>query len=90
VEKRGKLSCMDRCYTYTVKLRPLAEGGYGVIVPSLPGCQTWGRTYEEVVTNAEEAIQSFITALQRHDRPIPVERRHYQEVQIQVRVPTEG
>ena len=28
---------MDRCYTYTVKLRPLAEGGYGVIVPSLPG-----------------------------------------------------
>jgi predicted RNase H-like HicB family nuclease len=86
VEKRGKLSCMDRCY----KLRPLAEGGYGVIVPSLPGCQTWGRTYEEVVTNAEEAIQSFITALQRHDRPIPVERRHYQEVQIQVRVPTEG
>jgi predicted RNase H-like HicB family nuclease len=71
-------------------LQPLAEGGYGVIVPTLPGCQTWGRTYEDAVTNIREAIQGFIATLQKLDRPIPVESKYYREVQIQVRVPVEA
>ncbi len=81
---------MDRCYTYTVKLRQLADGGYGVIVPSLPGCQTWGRTYEDAMANTQEAIQGFIASLQKLDRPVPVESQYYREMQIQVRVPTEA
>jgi predicted RNase H-like HicB family nuclease len=81
---------MDRCYIYTVKLKPLAEGGYGVIVPTLPGCQTWGRTYEDAVANSQRAIQGFIATLQKLDRPVPVESQYYREMQIQVRVSTEA
>ena len=81
---------MDRCYIYTVKLNPLADGGYGVTVPTLPGCQTWGKTYEDAVANAREAIQGFVEVLQKQKLPVPVENQHYKRVNIQVRVPSEG
>jgi predicted RNase H-like HicB family nuclease len=81
---------MDRCYVYTVKLTPLAEGGYGVTVPRLPGCHTWGKTYEDTVANAKEAIQCYIKALQKIGSPVPVENRCFRKVVIQVRVPAEG
>ncbi len=81
---------MDRCYIYTVNLNPLSEGGYGVTVPTLPGCHTWGKTYEDAVANAREAIQSFVGVLQKQQLPVPVENQHYKRVNIQVRVPSEG
>ena len=81
---------MDRCYIYTVNLKPLSEGGYGVTVPTLPGCQTWGKTYEDAVANAREAIQGFVEVLQKQKLPVPVENQHYRRVNIQVRVPSEG
>ncbi len=79
---------MDRCYIYTVNLKPLAEGGYDATVPTLPGCQTWGKTYEDAVANARVAIQGQIEALQKQKLPVPVESQHYKRVNIQVRVPS--
>jgi predicted RNase H-like HicB family nuclease len=32
------------------------ERGYLAYFPALPGCHTWGETYEEAVKNAEEAL----------------------------------
>lgn len=78
---------MERCYTYTVKMEAAEEGGYVVTVPALPGCHTQGRTYEEAVTNAQEAIHGFIEFLQKVGRPVPVETRHPQEMRLQVRIP---
>ncbi len=41
-------------------LEPSDEGGYTVIVPSLPGCISEGDTKEEALTNIKEAIALYL------------------------------
>lgn len=36
------------------------EGGYTVTVPSLPGCVSYGRTFEEAIEMIKDAMQGFI------------------------------
>jgi len=43
-----------------VLLREEPEGGYTVIVPSLPGCVTYGETLDEAKRMAKEAIELYI------------------------------
>jgi antitoxin HicB len=60
---------------YTVVLTPdLAEGGYTVTVPALPGCITEGDTVEDALTNVREAIACHIQGLALDGEPIPEER----------------
>ena len=61
--------------TYRILLNPEPEGGYTVIVPSLPGCVTYGETIDEAIVMAEEAIQLYIESLIAHNEPIPDESR---------------
>jgi len=48
---------------YKVLLRNEDDGTYTVIVPSLPGCLTFGRTVEEALEMAKEAIDGFIACM---------------------------
>ena len=41
-------------------LEPSDEGGYTVIVPSLPGCISEGETKEEAIDNIKEAIELYL------------------------------
>ena len=50
------------------------EDGYLVQFPALPGCTTWGQTYEDAVQHAEEALVGFLQALQLNGEDIPVEQ----------------
>ncbi len=60
---------------YTVVLEPDEEGqGYTVIVPALPGCISQGRTKEEALANAKEAILGFIEGLNKAGESVPIER----------------
>lgn len=59
--------------SYRVLLRKEPEGGYTVIVPSLPGCVTCGDTVEEAIEMAKEAIESYIESLKDHGEEIPTE-----------------
>jgi len=43
-----------------VILEPSEEGGYTVIVPSLPGCVSEGETREEALENIREAIELYL------------------------------
>ncbi len=43
-----------------VVLEPSEEGGYTVIVPSLPGCISEGDTEEEALANIREAIELYL------------------------------
>jgi len=61
--------------TYRILLNPEPEGGYTVIVPSLPGCVTYGETIDEAIAMAEEAIQLYIESLIAHNEPVPDESR---------------
>ena len=59
---------------YTIVLEPnYPEEGYTVRVPALPGCITYGRTREEALERAREAIRGFIEGLQKAGEPVPEE-----------------
>jgi predicted RNase H-like HicB family nuclease len=58
---------------YKILLKKEPEGGYTVLVPSLPGCITYGKTIDESITNAKEAIELYIESLKSHGEDIPTE-----------------
>lgn len=51
---------------FRILLRKEPEGGYTVIVPSLPGCITYGDTIEEAKEMAKEAIELYLESLETH------------------------
>lgn len=58
-------------FTYRFLLRPEPEGGYTVIVPSLPGCITYGKTVEEAKKMALDAIKAYLESLRKHGESTP-------------------
>jgi predicted RNase H-like HicB family nuclease len=64
-----------RVLNYRILLREENEGGYTVIVPSLPGCITFGDTIDEAIAMAEEAIALYLESLHEHGEAIPTEKR---------------
>ncbi len=46
--------------TYRVLLRKEPEGVYTAMVPSIPGCVTWGETIEEAIAMAREAAEGCL------------------------------
>jgi predicted RNase H-like HicB family nuclease len=55
------------------------DGSFVAEVPELPGCMADGRTYQEALVHAEEAIQEWINTANDIGRPIPEPkgRLHY-------------
>jgi antitoxin HicB len=58
---------------FKILLKKEPEGGFTVLVPSLPGCITYGDTVDESISNAKEAIELYIESLQAHGEEIPTE-----------------
>jgi predicted RNase H-like HicB family nuclease len=63
-----------KIFNYRILLRKEPEGGYTVIVPSLPGCVTFGTTIEEAIKMAKEAIELYLESLMAHGEEIPTEQ----------------
>ncbi|MCK4577482.1 MAG: type II toxin-antitoxin system HicB family antitoxin [Candidatus Marinimicrobia bacterium] len=55
-----------RLLNYRIMLRKETEGGYTVIVPSLPGCITYGDNIEQATEMAKEAIELYLESLKAH------------------------
>lgn len=73
--------------TYSLKVEHHADdGGYLASFPALPGCHTWGDTYEAAVKNAEEALLGYLEALEKNGEPIPAEPISDREVSLGVTV----
>jgi predicted RNase H-like HicB family nuclease len=72
--------------TYTIELTPLEQGGFSVSVPALPGCVTWGSTFDQAITMAREAIELWLEELSEHGEPIPEERTAPRPVKLGVQV----
>ena len=68
-----KSSVAGKRLSYRILLRKEPEGGYTVIVPSLPGCVTYGDSIDEAINMAKEAIELYIESLEEHDEEIPTE-----------------
>jgi len=62
-----------RILNYRVILKKDQKKGYTAIVPSLPGCITYGENLEQAMTMVKEAIELYIESLKAHDEPIPDE-----------------
>ncbi len=63
-----------RVSSYRTVLRKEPEGGYTVMVPSLPGCVTYGETVDHAITMAKEAIELYVESLQAHDEAMPSDK----------------
>ena len=73
---------MGEIRRYTVILEQ-GEDGYVVAhCPALPGCVTQGRTREEALANAREALGLHLEGLIEHGGPIPDEDAEVLEVVI--------
>lgn len=49
--------------TYKILLRKEPEGAYTAMVPSIPGCVTWGETIEDAIEMAKDAIIGCLEVL---------------------------
>lgn len=58
---------------YKILLRKEDDGTYTVIVPSLPGCLTFGHTVEEALEMARDAIEGFIECMIARGEEVPIE-----------------
>jgi predicted RNase H-like HicB family nuclease len=56
--------------TYRIILRKEPEGGYTVIIPSLPGCITYGKNIKGAYSMAEEAILAYLESQMKHGETI--------------------
>jgi antitoxin HicB len=60
-------------YGYRLIYEHLAEGGFQVIVPALPGLVTYGRTIEEAREMAHDSITCHLQGLLKDDEEIPID-----------------
>jgi antitoxin HicB len=62
-----------RVYEYTAFFEANENGGYTVIVPSLPGLVTEGKNLENARDMAKDAIRCYIEGLKKAGQPVPIE-----------------
>jgi predicted RNase H-like HicB family nuclease len=60
----------DMHYSMEIKWEPQGQV-YVVTVPELPGCITHGKTYEEAIAQAQDAIDGWIAIAQHHGEVLP-------------------
>ncbi|MEQ1718996.1 MAG: type II toxin-antitoxin system HicB family antitoxin [Hyphomicrobium sp.] len=62
----------SKALTYTLELER-HDDGYLASFPALPGCNTWGTTYEAAIRHAEEALAVYLETLEANGDPLPLE-----------------
>ena len=81
---------MRRIFRYNVIFCPEPEGGFTVIVPSLPGCVTYGSNLTEAKKMVVDAIKGYITSLRKHKESTPTdEENFFASVEVK-RIPVNG
>lgn len=68
---------MEKVLQYNVIFRPEPEGGFTVIVPSLPGCISYGKNLEQAKKMAVDAIKAYIASLEKHKEKIPSDKENF-------------
>lgn len=62
-------------YVYPAIFTPEQEGGYGVVVPDLPGCGTFGETLVDAIEMARDAISMWLCDAEDKNETIPQQRK---------------
>ena len=53
------------------ELQPEPEGGYTISVPSLHGCISYGKTFEEAIEMIKDAMEGWLAVAREEGVPIP-------------------
>lgn len=61
-------------YNFTTIFELEDDGSYHAFCPTLPGCHSYGSTFEEAKINIKEAIEAYIESLTKDGEPIPQEK----------------
>ena len=56
---------------YPIVIHKESDSDFGVIVPDIPGCFTAGKSIEEAIAMAQEAIECHLEGLLIDNEPIP-------------------
>ena len=59
-------------YVYRLVIEP-DEDRYYAEIPALPGCYSWGHTYEEALKNIKEALELWLEVKKEAGEPIPTD-----------------
>ncbi len=70
----------EKILRYNVIFQPEPEGGFTVIVPSLQGCVTYGKTLDEARRMAIDAIGGFVECMREDGEEIPSDDRSFMSV----------
>ena len=58
-------------YSYRIIIEPDERKTFHAYVPALPGCHTWGVTFEETRRNIRDAISVYLRSLISDREKIP-------------------
>lgn len=56
---------------FNVFFKTEPEGGFTTLVPSLPGCVSYGKNLKEARQMTIDAIEGYVISLKKHNEPIP-------------------
>lgn len=72
-----KVKNMGNALRYNVIFRPEPEGGFTALVPSLPGCVSYGEDLQEAKAMIVDAIHGYIASLKKHKEVIPIDEESF-------------
>lgn len=61
---------LKKSLQYNVIYQPEPEGGFTVLVPSLPGCITYGKDLKEAQKMAADAIEGYLASVAKHKEKV--------------------
>ena len=61
------------------ELQTEPEGGYTISVPSLPGCISYGKTFEEAIDMIKDAMAGWLAVAKEEGLPVP---EHFENIQL--------
>jgi antitoxin HicB len=61
------------------ELQSEPEGGYTIVVPSLPGCISYGNTFEQAIEMIKDAMAGWLEVARKEGIPIP---EQFESVQL--------
>jgi len=62
-----------KTFNYTIIFEKEDDGGYHVFCPALKGCHTQGDTYDEALTNIQDAMKLYLESMIENHDPVPEE-----------------
>jgi len=78
----------QKVFNYVAVFDPAEEGGFNVSFPELPGCVTFGRTFEEAQDKAAEVLELWLQELSARNEKPPLKKKRpvIGEVEVAIRV----